>query len=156
MKTLPIADHDPQPILTRIGASDLTRLAFTGSDLAGKWNEVLARYRANPADAAALLDLSVLAQLMSDPQAGANLQAAALNNARLFRSPTAQGCAEGAAAGARRHDRPRWKHPARIPAPGRSDIELVTLYVPPRFRPSPIHYRRTTLPSWQSPLCRQP
>jgi hypothetical protein len=130
MKTLPVADHD-QPILTRIGASDLTRLAFTGSDLAAKWNEVLARYRSNPADVAALLDLSVLAQLMSDPQSGANLQAAALNNARLFRSPTAKGTPKVrllALAG-------MTDIGGNIPLEfllQDSDIELVTLFVPPR------------------------
>src|SRR5690348_4500195 len=90
MKTFRI-DNTEQNIPTRIGVSDLTRLAFAGTDLAAKWNEVLARYQENAADTAALMDLSVLAQLMSDPQAGATLQAGALSNQRLFRSPTAKG-----------------------------------------------------------------
>jgi hypothetical protein len=175
MKTFKIDDAE-QNIPTRIGVSDLTRLAFAGTDLAAKWNEVLARYNANPADTAALMDLSVLAQLMSDPQAGATLQAGALSSQRLFRSSTAKGPAKVrllALAG-------MTDIGGNIPLEfllQNSDIELVTLYITPGTplpEPLPAHdvalvsvgYADTMIetieelediaPKWPRPLLNEP
>ena len=72
----------------RIGIARLTKMAFDGADFTPLWNELVARVQRNPADAAALLDLSCIAQFMGDPQTGATLQSRALVQQQLYRSPS--------------------------------------------------------------------
>ena len=117
-------------IRTRIGVAALTRRAFDGANLAIIWNELLAAATNDPADAAAILDLSVLAQLLGDAQTGARLQNQALAIEQIFRSP----CASA---------RPRLRLLAIAAATDMggniplefllsgSDVELLTLYVAP-------------------------
>ena len=52
---------------TLIGLPTLAKLAFDGGDLAPLWNELVLRARKNPNDAAALMDLSTIAQLQGRP-----------------------------------------------------------------------------------------
>ncbi len=79
-----VSTQTPSP---RIGIARLTKMAFDGADFAPLWNELVARVRDNPADAAALLDLSCIAQFMGDPGTGATLQSRALVQQVLYRSP---------------------------------------------------------------------
>ncbi|MBI1212856.1 MAG: hypothetical protein GC190_15445 [Alphaproteobacteria bacterium] len=71
----------------RIGLADLTKRAFEGQNLADCWNRLLSTVEANPSDGGALMDLSVLAQLLGKGDAGETLQAQALETGRLYRSP---------------------------------------------------------------------
>jgi hypothetical protein len=64
-------------------------MAFDGLDLAPVWNELVHRVRAKPDDAAALLDLSTIAQLQGRPQDRLELQRAALQLQRIYRQPAA-------------------------------------------------------------------
>ena len=72
-----------------IGLPALCQMAFDGHDLAPVWNKLVHRVRARPGDAAALLDLSVIAQLQGRPQDSRELQAAALKLQRVYRRPPA-------------------------------------------------------------------
>jgi hypothetical protein len=53
-------------------------MAFDGLDLAPVWNKLVHRVNAQPGDAAALLDLSTIAQLQGRPQDRVALQTAVL------------------------------------------------------------------------------
>ena len=64
-------------------------MAFDGLDLAPVWNNLVHRVQAKPDDAAALLDLSTIAQLQGRPQDRLELQSAALNLQRIYRRPAA-------------------------------------------------------------------
>jgi len=64
-------------------------MAFDGADLAPVWNSLVLRVRAQPGDAAALLDLSTIAQLQGRPQDRRALQAAALKLQCVYRRPAA-------------------------------------------------------------------
>jgi len=84
----PMADGNRSlEIRRRLGVAQLTRRAFEGADLAEIWNGLLATVTADPRNAAALMDLSVLAQLLGDPQTGENLQVRALELESIYRSP---------------------------------------------------------------------
>ena len=72
-----------------IGLPALCQMAFDGDDLAPVWNKLVHRVRAQPGDAAALLDLSTIAQLQGRPQDHRALQAAALKLQRVYRRPPA-------------------------------------------------------------------
>jgi hypothetical protein len=74
---------------TPIGLPALCQMAFDGLDLAPVWNDLVHRVTAEPTDAAALLDLSTIAQLQGRPQDRVALQAAALRLQRVFRRPAA-------------------------------------------------------------------
>ena len=74
---------------TPIGLPALCKMAFDGLDLAPVWNELVQRVQAKPDDAAALLDLSTIAQLQGRPQDRLELQRAALNLQRIYRQPAA-------------------------------------------------------------------
>ena len=77
---------DRQPA-TPIGLPALCKMAFDGLDLAPLWNDLVHRVRAKPDDAAALLDLSTIAQLQGRPQDRRELQLAALNLQCIYRRP---------------------------------------------------------------------
>jgi hypothetical protein len=64
-------------------------MAFDGADLAPVWNSLVLRVKAQPGDAAALLDLSTIAQLQGRPQDRRALQAAALKLQCVYRRPAA-------------------------------------------------------------------
>ena len=84
---LAVADeHYPA---TPIGLPTLCKMAFDGLDLAPVWNELIHRVNAQPDDAAALLDLSTIAQLQGRPQDHVALQAAALQLQQVYRRPAA-------------------------------------------------------------------
>lgn len=74
---------------TPIGLPALCKMAFDGLDLAAVWNDLVHRVQAQPDDAAALLDLSTIAQLQGRPQDRLELQSAALNLQRIYRRPAA-------------------------------------------------------------------
>ena len=76
---------------TLIGLPALCQMAFDGLDLAPVWNRLVHRVQARPGDAAALLDLSTIAQLQGRPQDRQQLQAAALKLQQVYRRPAATG-----------------------------------------------------------------
>lgn len=78
-----LAIEHPMPI----GLPALCKMAFDGLDLAPVWNELVLRVRARPDDAAALLDLSTIAQLQGRPQHRRELQLAALSLQSIYRRP---------------------------------------------------------------------
>ena len=80
-------EADAGPAL--IGLPVLAKLAFDGCDLAPVWNELVLRASKDPNDAAALLDLSTIAQLQGRPDDRLALQAMALKLARVFHQPPA-------------------------------------------------------------------
>jgi glutathione synthase/RimK-type ligase-like ATP-grasp enzyme len=65
----------------------LTKLAMSGADMAALGNRIIARLGANPADPAALMDLSMIALLGGQRDYAHVLQARALAGERLYRRP---------------------------------------------------------------------
>lgn len=61
-----------------LGLANLMTRAFLGEDLGPLGAELLSRAQNNPADANALMDLSIILQLRGDPQTGLAIQAQAL------------------------------------------------------------------------------
>ncbi len=86
-----IAIAGEQATATPIGMATLCKMAFDGFDLAPVWNRLVHRVQAQPNDAAALLDLSTIAQLQGRPQDRRELQAAALKLQSIYRRPAAAG-----------------------------------------------------------------
>jgi len=84
----PCASDIETPV-ERLGIAILTRAAFSGRDLtrtAAAFRNALA---SDPADAGALMDLSVIEQLHGNPEGGLALQAAALEHAQVYRTASA-------------------------------------------------------------------
>jgi hypothetical protein len=73
--------HDPSRL---IGMGALVGLAYRQGDIGGVWNRLLLRYAENPADAAALLDMSVILQTTGHRDKGLDIQRHALGLSRLF------------------------------------------------------------------------
>jgi len=73
----------------RIGMARLAKMAFDGRDLRPKWAELIAKLLNGTADAGEGIDLSLIAQLLGDKQAGLAIQQEVLLSQRLFRSPCA-------------------------------------------------------------------
>jgi len=73
----------------RIGMARLAKMAFDGGDLRPKWAELIAKLLNGTADAGEGIDLSLIAQLLGDKQAGLAIQQEVLLSHRLFRSPCA-------------------------------------------------------------------
>ena len=71
----------------RIGFAQLTRQAFEGVDLHPLRDQLLARVEKGTAHAGEGLDLSLIAQLLGDKQAGLAIQAEVLAAHQLYRSP---------------------------------------------------------------------
>jgi hypothetical protein len=71
----------------RIGMAKLAKLAFDGQDLRPLWRELIAKLLDGTADAGEGLDLSLIAQLLGDKQAGLAIQHEILASHQLFRSP---------------------------------------------------------------------
>jgi hypothetical protein len=74
-------------IVTPTGLPALAKMAFDGLDLGPVWNTLVRRATAQPNDAAALLDLSIIARLQGRPQDSLALQSAALKLQRIYRRP---------------------------------------------------------------------
>jgi hypothetical protein len=73
-----------------IGLARLSKLAFDGHDFAPLADELSARALAVPPDAAALMDLSIIAQLTGRREDRVRLQMGALSIQRLYRQPSAE------------------------------------------------------------------
>lgn len=73
------------------GTAALVRLAYERADLGPIWSSLLARVAANPLDAAALMDLSVMLQVTGQRDKGLEVQKAALQIDRCFERPHGQG-----------------------------------------------------------------
>ena len=79
----------PEPH-TPIGLAALARSAFRGEDLKAQWRELVIRLDRSPGDAAAMLDLSTIAQLNGMRDRGMALQALALEMAVHYRQPAGE------------------------------------------------------------------
>jgi hypothetical protein len=73
----------------RIGVARLTKMAVTGTDLRPLWQDLIAKVLDGTAEAGEGLDLSLVAQLLGDKQAGLAIQDEILASHQLFRSPCA-------------------------------------------------------------------
>jgi hypothetical protein len=71
----------------RIGMARLAKLAFDGHDLRPLWAELINKVLGGVASAGEGIDLSLIAQLLGDKQAGLAIQREVLLAHRLFRSP---------------------------------------------------------------------
>jgi glutathione synthase/RimK-type ligase-like ATP-grasp enzyme len=78
---------DGGPVAVPTGMAALTKLAMSGADMAALGNRIIARLGANPADPAALMDLSMIALLGGQRDYAHVLQARALAGERLYRRP---------------------------------------------------------------------
>jgi hypothetical protein len=77
-----------------IGLPALIKMAFDGVDLPPLWNELVGRAKDDPNDAAALMDLSMIAHIQGRPDDRANLQAWALELQRVYRQPPVAAASE--------------------------------------------------------------
>src|ERR1700742_4306819 len=75
------------PWADRIGFATLTRMAFDGGDLRPLRDEIVSKIANGTAGAGDGLDLSLIAQLLGEKQAGLAIQAEVLAFHQLFRSP---------------------------------------------------------------------
>jgi hypothetical protein len=73
----------------RIGMARLAKMAFDGLDLRPMWQDFIAKLVDGTADAGEGLDLSLIAQLLGDKQAGLAIQHEVLASHQLYRSPCA-------------------------------------------------------------------
>jgi hypothetical protein len=71
----------------RIGMARLAKMAFEGKDLRPIWAELIAKLLDGRAEAGEGLDLSLIAQLLGDKEAGLAIQREVLVSHPLFRSP---------------------------------------------------------------------
>lgn len=126
------------PAIDRMGLGQLVRMAFNGVDLLPLWRRLSERAVDGTADAGALLDLSLVAQLAASKDVGLAIQEQVLAVHRLFRLPCSS-------------ENPRLRVlalAAAIDMGGNTpieclledaDIELQTLYVVPGTHlPSPL------------------
>src|ERR1700729_4073366 len=75
------------PSAERIGFARLTKMAFEGGDLRPLRDQLVGRLANGTASAGEGLDLSLIAQLLGDKQAGMAIQAEVLAFHQLYRSP---------------------------------------------------------------------
>lgn len=81
------SDLAANPCADRIGFARLTRMAFGGDDLRPLRDEIVLKIANGTAGAGDGLDLSLIAQLLGEKQAGLAIQAEVLAFHQLFRSP---------------------------------------------------------------------
>lgn len=125
-------------IAPRIGVAKLAKRSFDGEDMNAVWSELVQKLKADPTDVDVAMDLSIVAQLVGQPELGLELQRQALAVRSLYRSPCAT-------------DKPRLRVLAFAAATDiggntplefllqDSDIELYTVYVVPGFElPNPL------------------
>ena len=86
-RSLALAEIAGDGCADRIGMARLAKLAFDGHDLRPLWAELINKLLAGVADAGEGIDLSLIAQLLGDKQAGLAIQREVLLAHRLFRSP---------------------------------------------------------------------
>jgi hypothetical protein len=86
-KSLVLAEMAAGGCADRIGMARLAKLAFDGKDLRPLWAELINKLLTGEADAGEGIDLSLIAQLLGDKQAGLAIQHEVLLSHRLFRSP---------------------------------------------------------------------
>jgi len=81
---------NPRPgCAERMGLAKLTRAYEAGHDLRPLWRRLIARLLDGSIEAGEGLDLSLIAQLLGDKEAGLAIQQAILSSHQLFRSPCA-------------------------------------------------------------------
>src|SRR5215470_3638230 len=85
-------DHEPA---VPIGLASLASSAFAGTDLAPIGSRLTERVMTDPQDAAALMDISTIMQLLGHHDAGLAWQAQALAVQRIYRRPPARVSPEG-------------------------------------------------------------
>jgi hypothetical protein len=73
----------------RVGMARLAKMAFDGKDLRPMWRNLIAKLIDGTAEAGEGLDLSLIAQLLGDKQAGLAIQQEVLASHQLYRSPCA-------------------------------------------------------------------
>ena len=88
MKHTPDQPETDPRVQPRLGVAALTRVAFQGRDLAPVASKISSTLVGNEADAAALMDLSVIEQLCGHLSAGLDHQSAALADCQLFETVT--------------------------------------------------------------------
>jgi glutathione synthase/RimK-type ligase-like ATP-grasp enzyme len=71
----------------RIGMARLTKMAVSGADLRPLWQDLINKLMDGTAEAGEGLDLSLIAQLLGDKQAGLAIQNEVLASHQLFRLP---------------------------------------------------------------------
>jgi glutathione synthase/RimK-type ligase-like ATP-grasp enzyme len=74
------------PCADRVGLAKLTTMAATGVDLRPLWHALIAKLMDGTIEAGEGLDLSLIAQLLGDKEAGLAIQLEILNSHQLFRS----------------------------------------------------------------------
>jgi len=96
-----------------IGLPTIMTMAFRGIDLTPLGQQLIARAEADPADANALMDLSVVLQLKESRELGLAVQAQALQLQQLYRLPAKGGTSAGGGAPASGGTSPRGGTSAR-------------------------------------------
>jgi hypothetical protein len=86
-KPLELAEAARAGCADRIGMARLAKMAFDGKDLRPIWTELIAKLLDGRAEAGEGLDLSLVAQLLGDKEAGLAIQHEVLKSHQLFRSP---------------------------------------------------------------------
>jgi hypothetical protein len=86
---LKLADSVRANCADRIGMARLAKMAFDGKDLRPMWRDLIAKLLDGTAEAGEGLDLSLIAQLLGDKQAGLAIQHEILVSHQLYRSPCA-------------------------------------------------------------------
>ncbi|HWE74077.1 MAG TPA: hypothetical protein VG328_13010 [Stellaceae bacterium] len=76
-----------QPVDQPLGIAKLSKMAFDGIDLAPLHSQLLDKYIFEPANAAALMDLSTIEQLFGNEQDGVARQSEALTMRQVFHTP---------------------------------------------------------------------
>jgi hypothetical protein len=89
LRALELTETTRDECADRIGMAKLAKLAFDGHDLRPTWTELIAKLLNGTANAGEGIDLSLIAQLLGDKQAGLAIQQEVLLSHRLFRSPCA-------------------------------------------------------------------
>jgi len=74
------------PCADRVGLAKLTTMAATGIDLRPLWHDLIAKLMDGTIEAGEGLDLSLIAQLLGDKEAGLAIQHEILKSHQLFRS----------------------------------------------------------------------
>ena len=134
----------------RIGFAQLTRQAFEGVDLHPLRDQLLARVTEGTAHAGEGLDLSLIAQLMGEKEAGLVIQSEVLSFHQLFRTPAAAP-KPGLRVLALAADIDMGGNtPIEFLLEG-SDIELLTLFVT-KGKACRKRCPITTWPSWSHPI----
>ena len=80
------ADQQESISQTRMGLAKLTRMAFSGQDIAHTSSDLLISLAQNPNNAGALMDLAIIEQLKGNMAQGMEYQISALQKCRVFKT----------------------------------------------------------------------